>query len=848
MANTLKHASSPKRKTQKKLTISRFADAFAGSSSEASSAKDVSPQRRSSRDHSFERMERLSSVGLQLSLSSSASYKAPSVHHVFARVASDDFEVYNAGLLKANSGYQHQRSGWHDRIEEGYRFGMLHPNSNIRVLFDVLGIVVLIIELSLTPFSIAWDLPAIFLQYVTWCTLVFWSMDMISNFRTGYFDHGTLEMRPGSVARHYLRSFFLPDLFLISIDIMGVIVLAVVDDSNASSQAIMLSRFAKANRGLRLFKVLRVSHMFDRITKLKDTFFTSHSSRLVIELLSMYSIVVWINHVVACGWYALTQNWRSDTGTHWLDLALSSGSSDTYADLGMVYQYTTSFHWALTQMTPGSMQVFPVNSMERIYNVMVLLFGMFVFSSIISSISSKMMQYKLSSRVKVVTMQELRKFMMQNKVRTELAVQIQKQVKENLNADKKLVMKDLDGIKLLNASLREQLQAEILDPYLGSHRVLIICTWINPFLARRLSRDQVIDANWFSRGNVLFSAGSEASGLYHVISGKVLYTRDAVDDEFDSLSWFCDTTLFLPWRHVGSLTSDTESEILKICTTRFLDALQHLPIICKFLCAFAQSLAKIFSSMPAFSKVIDDVALPDHVVDDAFRALDGSCQVFVALTCAERWRTSSMAWAKIFRSRHQYEELKKEIMSHTCLVYPGANLAVQRVVALAAIRLVNDDGSVLLELGREKDGTIQTTCILPGSKTHVGETIEEALQRVLTASLAPIGPSIQIGDVEDSISFKTSHRLSITTKYLKRTYSATLSAPMKDVRRIRIRSPVGELDLFAIFHRDRWTERMSYFAWLDPEEADRLLRREAHDLAEWDSVLTFAASQAHARE
>lgn len=49
-------------------------------------------------------------------------------------------------------------------------------------------------------------------------------------------------------------------------------------------------------------------------------------------------------------------------------------------------------------MTPGSMQVVPVNTVERAFNVLCLMMGVIFFGSLISTLSSKMLHYRMTRR------------------------------------------------------------------------------------------------------------------------------------------------------------------------------------------------------------------------------------------------------------------------------------------------------------------------------------------------------------------------------------------------------------------------------------------------------------------
>merc|ERR1719424_530257 len=64
------------------------------------------------------------------------------------------------------------------------------------------------------------------------------------------------------------------------------------------------------------------------------------------------------------------------------------GGTERIVDAPWGYQYLVALHWSITQFTPGSMHVQPQNIIERTFAISVLVAGMIIFSSIVSSITA----------------------------------------------------------------------------------------------------------------------------------------------------------------------------------------------------------------------------------------------------------------------------------------------------------------------------------------------------------------------------------------------------------------------------------------------------------------------------
>merc|ERR1719491_764494 len=68
------------------------------------------------------------------------------------------------------------------------------------------------------------------------------------------------------------------------------------------------------------------------------------------------------------------------------------------------YRYLSSFHWAVTQFTPASMEIVPTNTFERLYTIVTIFFGLLMFSSFVSNMTNSMtyltkINYEKRSRI-----------------------------------------------------------------------------------------------------------------------------------------------------------------------------------------------------------------------------------------------------------------------------------------------------------------------------------------------------------------------------------------------------------------------------------------------------------------
>ena len=118
----------------------------------------------------------------------------------------------------------------------------------------------------------------------------------------------------------------------------------------------------------------------------------------------------------------------------------------TAFQISHLFQYLTAFHWSLTQMTPGSMPVQPVNSCERIFNIACLFLGLLFFGSVISSMTTAFTQLKLLAFEREKTISELETFLRQKAISREMSVAVKKQVVSRMSQKKPLEISDVRAL------------------------------------------------------------------------------------------------------------------------------------------------------------------------------------------------------------------------------------------------------------------------------------------------------------------------------------------------------------------------------------------------------------------
>lgn len=375
-----------------------------------------------------------------------------------------------------------------------------NPNSNWRHLWDVIGAMLIGIDLLFIPLQF-------FNMHTPWIVAVpiscFWTIDFINNFFLGYYDKGILELRWKYIVIHYLRQWFIFDATIVTCD--WITLLANVD----SLGQIRIIRTLRFMRLLRLVKFKRA------VDSIKDLV-TSELQRTVLNVLFLLLMIVSINHIIACGWYGISTYCRDSGYASWLD-------ADNFQDISREYAYATSLHWSLTQFTPASMEVTPKNEIERLYSVLVLLFALVVFSSFLSSLTATLTRFQALRSDSEKQFMKLRTFLSEKQVSHRLAMRVQRYIRHvTSEREKEMHMADVKLLSVLSAPLQMDLEKEIYSPILSYHIFFAYYCEVDESAIRKLCHSGISRID-LSEGDTLFSTAEPAHAMYFVLKGKLTY-------------------------------------------------------------------------------------------------------------------------------------------------------------------------------------------------------------------------------------------------------------------------------------------------------------------------------------
>ncbi|CAE7650877.1 KCNH2 [Symbiodinium microadriaticum] len=419
------------------------------------------------------------------------------------------------------------------------------PSSPKRVSWTFLGFVFILWDLVTIPMTM-FDIPGFsdFLDLMGRVTFGYFLMDVFLHFIFAVDIKGQLEMRPGVIARTYVRSWFFLDVLLLLIDVMLFTLEAIATGGDAMS-GLKTMRLLRSLRLLRLMRLLRIGKLKEVLQILANRF-SSLYFLMILKILSGFGMVLAVNHFIACSWYGVglihvdTVSWLTESQMQ--EASFAEG-------------YITAMHWSLTQFTPATNNVAPANYLERMVAVFVILLAMGVFSSFVSSITSAVNSLRAVRMEQIKQETKIRQFFSERNLSAELFNKVQDVCRKRGLFEIRLKEEEVALLKEIPESLKRRLHEEIFLPLLS------IAPFLPPWshsqeyrFMRKVCHVAMQERSALSSQDV-FVLGADCKEMIMVQYGAMGYHAWASQKKRVTLGWVCSG-----WRWLRSLPRSAEDD------------------------------------------------------------------------------------------------------------------------------------------------------------------------------------------------------------------------------------------------------------------------------------------------
>lgn len=447
---------------------------------------------------------------------------------------------------------------------------MLDPSSSLRLTWDVIGIVVLTIDLVWIPMQVFDPPEVLFVMVLQWWSVLFWTLDIILSFNTGaHSKEGHVVMSRLQVARLYARRWLLLDLLVVG---MEWLVLTRLDEKSFVSGATSAARAGKVMRVVRLFRILRLM----RLVKMRELIFalqglieSEFTTVLVMVFINLMTILG-LNHVLACMWFMVGST--SDDG--WV-------AKGGLTDGDFLTNYLISMQWTMAQFTPGSSLVHPSTVAERFFSLGVLILGFVVATCFVSNITSTLSAVWSMKRNERTQSLLLKKFLRQNSISRSLASRVTRYIHcvRELR-QRKVHPSHVQYLTFLSGPLHVELLCELRGPQICSHRFLKEYKAVSKYAFRELCTSALEQLS-FARNDAVFVHSSEARFMYFISTGSTVYRQKLTDPankymplprvKLEAGQWCCEHALWMPWQHVGDMKALSDVDATRLNAAKFVE-------------------------------------------------------------------------------------------------------------------------------------------------------------------------------------------------------------------------------------------------------------------------------------
>mmetsp|Transcript_77240 Transcript_77240/g.250190 ORF Transcript_77240/g.250190 Transcript_77240/m.250190 type:complete len:816 (+) Transcript_77240:201-2648(+) len=451
----------------------------------------------------------------------------------------------------------------------------IDPTTKRYVVWGLSGMLLLMWDVITIPLSL-FELGGFskVLQVTNPFIVVYWSTDLVVQFFAWIpakdFRTAVWEVRVSKISARYLKTWFLPDLCIISIDYVFML-----SDAGGGSNAQGALRLSKVARFLRIIRILRLRKLKDILEVLVRR---QNSEHVVvgIQLAKSVALLLLMSHYVACGWYALAL-YNDQDSINWIAKNELDGT-----DTG--YVYTISLHWVMTQFSPATNNIVPTNFRERAFALAVVVYALIVFSSFVSGLTNAVNQLRRINLERTLEESLIQQFLKSKSISQSLSSDIKSFFRNSYEARRTRVReKDIPFFAEIPKALLVALHVEVYLPRLQTSALWIFHSIDEGLLAKvahhSMSEHAVLP------GQDVFEKRSQAKGVYCSLSGRLTYDmmydkfsrvagvsvstgslNGALRDEYSATDilpgeWMAEMALWVVWEHQGQLIAKDMCEL-----------------------------------------------------------------------------------------------------------------------------------------------------------------------------------------------------------------------------------------------------------------------------------------------
>lgn len=443
----------------------------------------------------------------------------------------------------------------------------LVPDRGFRLYWDIFIMLALLIEITLLPLQALLDDPVLagrhaFLQLLP---PIYWSLDILIVFSTGFYSTGQLVVDRSRIAKNYATTWLLFDLIYVTVDFI-LVMLVSSEGKYWPRELVSIAILRFLQMALRVVRVSRLGEMVEALKK----GMVSDVSLAKASIVQIGIQILLIHHVMACGWYYLGT--MSEDG--WIAIAGKSEKSK-------LYLYTTSLHWMFCQLGFGGTEIEPNTVAERIYGLLVNFMALVIFSTLLGTVTSLAALLNRSSEERRFLFANLGRFLKYNQIDKDLRDRITHFLQHAYALKQLHVHEDqVQLFDLLSVPLCRELQLARYNKSLQEMGFLLgLCTSFgrstqeNDLLIQRIA-SKAVSQQKFATSDLVWESDTSGTEAVYLMEGALHYQLGNFEADVDEPRWMADMCLWTPWAYLGDASTKEPSGVVLVHVRRFYECIR----------------------------------------------------------------------------------------------------------------------------------------------------------------------------------------------------------------------------------------------------------------------------------
>jgi hypothetical protein len=463
---------------------------------------------------------------------------------------------------------------------------IVHPNHRCRVGWDLLVLLLIVVECVTLPLTLAYSISLPGLFHVLSITI--FGVDMVLSTTTGYYHGSLLIMRRRWIVRQYVRTWFVVDFC--SLFPWEEIVALIGSESDQDGESgsggqttfLRILKLGKLMRVLRLLRLAKINALIKRLQNGGILPANMLHLKFGMSVTKMFVVFGFLAHWAACIWGLIGDPELLGTSgvAHDIDICTFGGPCepgiqgspwrrryglDNY-DAATAYIAALQFSTALITGGESPMQAGSV--VERLFMVIASICSVFVISVVVGEILLIMNRQEEARMVHDEQMQQAHDFLVARKV----PMILQARIYTYMETQHSIAHGNTSSNRQFMSCLSPQLQSELV---IQLNQSIIIR---HPFFRKLeevpefsvIMEQLCVEASpsIFAQGEYLVQKGMQAIDMHFIVQGKVRVENPVVTQQkvlyLKQPSWLGDLCLFVDTLRMNSVTAVITTETLTL--------------------------------------------------------------------------------------------------------------------------------------------------------------------------------------------------------------------------------------------------------------------------------------------